>query len=162
MNELGIVDFKDYDNYFKVFYRTAVRAVIKKDNKLYMVHSDRDGYKFPGGGVNEGETIIQALTREVLEEAGLIIKPETVKEFGYVKEIRKSTIEYKTKFVHTSYYYFCEVEDEIYEQRLDDYERKENYHLVLIDPKIALQENSLFKNQNRREKLVLEKLTNIN
>jgi len=54
-----------------------------KDGKLAMVHSKAQNYvKFPGGGIEETEDHPKALIREVLEEVGLNIIPETINEFG--------------------------------------------------------------------------------
>jgi 8-oxo-dGTP pyrophosphatase MutT (NUDIX family) len=51
--------------------RTAVRAVIFRGRDLLMVYSSNVGdYKFPGGGVDAGETHQQTLARELLEECG--------------------------------------------------------------------------------------------
>ena len=51
-----------------------------------MIHSLKyDYYKFPGGGIENGENPVEAMIRETREEAGLVVKPETVKEYGYVR-----------------------------------------------------------------------------
>ena len=43
-----------------------------------------DFYEFPGGGIEKGESFNDALIRETKEDAGLIIKPKSIKKFGYV------------------------------------------------------------------------------
>lgn len=46
-------------------------------------------YKFPGGGMEEGETLEDTLIREMLEETGYKVKPDSIREFLKVKERRK-------------------------------------------------------------------------
>lgn len=54
-------------------YRVAARAVIVKDGQLLLVkEKDDDYFSTPGGGVDYGETMQEALTRELQEETGLI------------------------------------------------------------------------------------------
>jgi ADP-ribose pyrophosphatase YjhB (NUDIX family) len=48
-----------------------VRGIIIKDEKIVLIErvkGDRTYYIFPGGGVEEGETILQALHREMTEK----------------------------------------------------------------------------------------------
>ncbi len=54
--------------------RVAIRAVavLVKDDKVLLVHRTRNGkefWVFPGGGVEEGENVEEAVVREVEEEA---------------------------------------------------------------------------------------------
>lgn len=53
-------------------YRIATRALLVKGDKVLLVREkDDDWWSFPGGGVDYGETIPQALIREVVEELGV-------------------------------------------------------------------------------------------
>jgi len=68
--------------------RGAARAVLLDDNnQVYLLNVSLHGYhKLPGGGIDEGEEIIQALERELMEEVGC--KAEIVAELGTIIEYR--------------------------------------------------------------------------
>lgn len=126
MRELFLIDKKDYKPDGTVGKRPSVRAVIIKDGKLLMIHSLKyDYYKLPGGGIENGETYEEALIREVSEESGCAIKPDTIREFGYVRRISKGQIE--DIFIQDNYYFVCEVEENQSVQNLDDYEADEMF-----------------------------------
>lgn len=72
-----------------------------------------DYYKFPGGGIEEKEDILTALIRETEEETGLVIKENSIKEYGYVYRILKSTQDETVCFIQDNFYYIFDVEDKI-------------------------------------------------
>jgi len=142
MKLLFEIDKKNYDNNGKAFVRPSARAIIIKDNKIYMVHSLLyDYYKFPGGGIEKDESSIDAVIRETKEEAGLIIIKDSIKEYGYVHRKHKSIDPNYEIFDQYNYYYLCDVENNILKQNLDDYEKEEKYTLELIDPKLVINVN---------------------
>jgi len=52
-------------------------AIVLKDGKLLVVKSEYNGqtfYLLPGGGIEEGETILQCAERETREETNIIVK----------------------------------------------------------------------------------------
>ena len=86
MRLLFTMDKKDYDKCTKEFIRNSARGIIIENNKVAMIHSLKyDYYKFPGGGIEKGESIIDALIRETEEEAGLEVIKDTIREYGYKK-----------------------------------------------------------------------------
>ncbi|MGI6174218.1 MAG: NUDIX domain-containing protein [Christensenellales bacterium] len=59
--------------------RNSAKAIVVKDGEILLNRcSSRLGqyYALPGGGQREGETLQEALVREVLEETGLRVRPE--------------------------------------------------------------------------------------
>lgn len=165
MRLLFNIDNKDYKENGKAFIRDSVRSIIIKDNKVAMVYSKRyDYYKFPGGGIEENETHIDALIRETLEEAGLVVIKDSIKEYGYVHRVEKSDQNGIDMFIQDNYYYLCDVNEKVEKQILDDYEAFENFTLVFVDAYKAINTNRYNnhgpKNQNmlEREAKVLELL----
>ena len=109
MRLLFEMDKRDYDNCTHRFVRNSARSIIIRENKIAMIHSlKHDYYKFPGGGIEGEESPISAMIRETREEAGLVIKPDTVKEYGYVHRIQKSDRDATEYFVQDNYYYLCD------------------------------------------------------
>lgn len=54
--------------------RQAARAIIIEGSKILVMHRNNEGNEYftlVGGRVNDGETSLQALEREVMEETGL-------------------------------------------------------------------------------------------
>lgn len=142
MKLLFTIDRKDYDESWAHSKRPSIRAVIFKGDKLAMVYSVRDGYyKFPGGGMEEGEDQRSTLIREVREEVGLNVIPSSIREFGEVVELRKSNIFENTVFEQESFYYFCETEDSVSEQHLDDYEARAGFELRFVTIQDAITAN---------------------
>ena len=78
MRLLFEMDKKDYGNCTHTFSRDSARSIIIKNGKIAMIHSLKyDYYKFPGGGIESGESAADALIREIAEEAGLTVIPDS-------------------------------------------------------------------------------------
>jgi putative (di)nucleoside polyphosphate hydrolase len=63
-------------------YRQAVMAVIvNRENKILIGYSPRDkSYKFPQGGLEDGEDIIPGIQRELMEELNYTLYNEFILE----------------------------------------------------------------------------------
>lgn len=142
MRDLFSLDFKDYNENGTVFSRPSVRAVIIRGDKVLMVHSEKYNYhKFPGGGIEAGETHEAALIREVQEEIGYVVKPETIREFGRVLRRQKDSYDENAIFEQENFYYLCEVEDEPIGTNRDDYEIEEGFAPEWVEPFITGKRN---------------------
>ena len=142
MRLLFEMDRHDYDQCTHSFVRNSARSIIIRDHKAAMIHSLKyNYYKFPGGGIERGESTVDAMIRETREEAGLVVIPGSVREFGYVHRIQRSTGDPMECFVQDNFYYLCDALEEVVSQDLDDYESEEAFVLEFVDPQTAIRTN---------------------
>lgn len=142
MRLLFEMDQKDYENCTHSFARHSARSIIISGGKIAMIHSLKyDYYKFPGGGIEKDESPVAAMVRETREEAGLVVRPETVREYGYVHRIQRSDQDASECFIQDNYYYLCDVKEGRVSQQLDGYEAKEAYALEFVEPEAAIRKN---------------------
>lgn len=132
----------DLDLNGRKLIREAVRGIILKNGRILMIYSKRDGdYRFPGGGVNEGETYEETLLREVKEESGASVT-RILGDFGRVIEYDRPAEKEYDLFRRTSYYYLCEVAEKMGDQALDPYEKESGFTPVWVDIDEAIAQNS--------------------
>lgn len=87
-------------------FRPAVYGIIIENRKI-LLSREWDGYDLPGGGIKLGETINEALMREVKEETGYSVSPGKLVacEESFFKKLSKD------EFVHSILlYYFCSIQ----------------------------------------------------
>lgn len=152
------------ENHMKVKIRQAVRGIIIRDGKLLLVQSNKGDYKFPGGGVEEGESYSSALIREVAEETGYIncvVKDKV----GFIKQRKIDVYDPSLIFQMNSHYYLCELTDhDQIRQQLDEYELLQDFSpkWVSIDEAIVQNEKNTKETERNdwvfREILVLKEL----
>lgn len=70
--------------------REAARAVLLDTaGRVYLMHTTKHGYhQLPGGGIDEGEAVVDALQRELLEELGCTAG--VAEDLGTIPEYRKT------------------------------------------------------------------------
>ena len=134
MKELFSIDTHDYNPDGPVFRRPSARAIIERDGKVLVMHSRKfDYYKFPGGGIEQGETPEEALVREVREESGYTVKPETIEEYGSVLRRNRDGKDPEGIFEQQNFYYFCEIGDERVPIVQEEYEIEEGFEPVWVE-----------------------------
>lgn len=142
MRVLFEMDKQDYADCTHNFVRNSARSIIIREKKVAMIHSLKyDYYKFPGGGIEGDESPVATMIRETREEAGLVVKPETVVDYGYVHRVQRSDNDPSECFVQDNFYYLCDVEKDTVSQCLDAYEADENCVLEFVFPDVVLQKN---------------------
>lgn len=78
----------------------GVRAVVENQQGeiLLVRHTYVEGWHLPGGGVERGETLAQAITKEVLQEAAIELSAPP-RQFHTYKNPRTSRFDHLTLFV---------------------------------------------------------------
>lgn len=146
MRILATFDAKDYQDTVGVYEKYSVRGIVMRDGKLAMQCS-RDGeYKIPGGGMEQGESCIQALVREIKEETGLYVIADAVTEIGEIVEMRRDIFDPAKKYICHSLFYYCEVEKNRQDAlKLTDSEKAKGYELKWAKPEEIYQRNILIE-----------------
>lgn len=158
MKELFRIDLHDYEEGFTVSRRPSSRGIIIKDGKIALVYSTKEKYyKFPGGGFKDGEDMKAALIREVREEAGLIVLPETIKEFGSVMRRQKSNYLPDTVFEQENFYFFCDTEEAVIPQELDGYEADAGFVLHMTDIDEAIKANDIYHSDDIFDEIMIKR-----
>lgn len=121
--------------------RDAARGIIfnNKNELLFIYSSYYNDVSFPGGGVEDGETLVSTLFRECLEEVGAVI--DTHKDFYKIVEKRVNGISREDCNIFTSYYYICTYK-ELVEPSLLDYEKELGYKTVWMSIEDAIKLNT--------------------
>lgn len=125
----------------QVITREAVRAVAVDDlGRILLLHSRVGGdYKFPGGGVEEGEDPRAALARELDEECGSDLLAMGELLVSVVE--RRAAREAPAVFQMRSRYYQVAVGTTHRTQRLEEYEAALGLRPVWVSPAAAIAAN---------------------
>lgn len=131
-------------------FKKRVRAIIMQGGNLITLKRVKENetyWVFPGGGVEEGESLDEALKREIMEELGVEI------------EIGDLVFEYHFKTDHQDddeYFYICRITGgELGSGQGPEYQPDSHYHGT---HEIALLSLNQVKNMDLRPKEMKERL----
>ena len=152
---LKTYDRKDYELSGRRYTRKCSRGIIVNSHYEYaMLYSSKyKFYSFPGGSIEGNETLLEALIREIKEETGLIVNPESILEYGLVVEIRRDIKVKNGIYEKHDYYFTCDVGNDISELNMTKEEIESQYKLEYIDLNNAIQIN---KSQSLIEQKYME------
>ena len=111
------------------------RAIIINSNNEILLGFCNNTYQFPGGFLEDNETLIEGLKREILEETGILLNDKEI-----IKQI--CTIEYLNKnyprkdnnrLTKFSYYYVVtDKKVNLNNTNYDEWEKKNNFKLKYV------------------------------
>ena len=52
----------------------SAAGLVQRGGEVLLIQNPRRGWEFPGGMVEQGESVIEALKREIMEETGVAVK----------------------------------------------------------------------------------------
>lgn len=119
-------------NAHKTFSKTCVgcRGIVIKNFRMLISHEvNTDYYLFPGGGLEENETLEECCVREVCEETGYIVKTNC--HFLTMNE-------YYEEYKYVSHYFICDIIGKS-EQNLTASEMKRGLFPEWVDPDTMLE-----------------------
>lgn len=142
-----------------------VKALIINSNDEILLGYSNKTYQFPGGHVEEGESLTEALEREIKEETGIELDLKDIKPYKkltyYSKNYRNSGVNRQNDI----YYFIVHTDLEPNENNinLDEYEKEYNYttkRIKLSDLEKVL--NNSIKDNPINEIIVEEMMSAIN
>jgi len=143
----------------KSFNRKATRAIVLNGDNILLLYTKRyHDYSLPGGGIDEGESAIDGLIRELKEETGAHNVQDIV-EFGLYEEYRPW---HKQGFdiVHMqSYCYSCTIDDELLAPELESHEIDNGMHPVWMNIHQAIRHNEETIAKSTKKGLSIERET---
>lgn len=140
MKKILVMDERNYDDGLGEICRIAIRGIIFIDGKLLMIENSAGECKLPGGGIEQGENDCQALIREVKEETGYDVVPESIKPFGEIEEKRLSIHE-PLIWHQINRLYFCNVYPVQGGYKYSENEKIQRFHQVLYTIEEALEKS---------------------
>ena len=144
MRILKTIDKGDYTSDMPAYAKYTVRGVIIREGKIAVQQSKAGDYKILGGGVEQGEGLADALLREVQEESGLIVIPESIRHIGEIVEKRRDLFDSSMIYLCHSFFFFCDAKERLEAMHMTASEQEKGFHLVWVTPEEMIKGNEPF------------------
>ncbi|MCA1776666.1 MAG: NUDIX domain-containing protein [Loktanella sp.] len=148
--------------------RRAARGIVLRETSVLLLFTERyNDFSFPGGGVDQGEDLIDGLRRELEEETGAS-NVRVRRDFGYIEELRPHWQPEFPLMNMTSHFYFCDIDPELRATKMEDYETANGMRPVWVNLEDAITHNRGVMHRReasmglsiQRETFMLEEIVN--
>lgn len=125
-----------------------VKALIINSNNEILLCEDFDTIQYPGGHLEEGETLSSGLIREIKEETGIVLKGDFEPFFTIKYFLKDYPVIGNNRSLEIYYFYvFTDQRYDLDNINLDDQERKGDFKRYYI----SLKEFDKFLDKNMRK-----------
>lgn len=146
--QLHVLKHIEPEPHHRVGERLATRAVVLKGQDILLLYTQRyDDYSLPGGGVEPGESLEQALKRELTEETGAQ-QIEIIEYLGAFDEYRPWYKQQLDVLFMRSHCYLCQIADELSVPRLESHEIANGMSVVWVNIFTAIEHNKALMASN--------------
>lgn len=127
----------NYDNLtLEEIDEVVIRAkglIINSKNEITLGYSNKT-YQFPGGHLEDGETLSDCLLREIKEETGIEIKNAEIKPFEKITHYSKNYRESGKNRQNEIYYFIIKTDDtfNMNNSKLDEMEQEGNFTVKVL------------------------------
>ncbi len=126
-NNLELKDINEF------IYRP--RAIMINSNREILLGFCNNTYQFPGGFLEDNETLIEGLKREILEETGILLNDnEIIKQICTIEYLNKNfPRKDNNRLTEFSYYYVVtDKKVNLNNTSYDEWEKKNNFKLKYV------------------------------
>ena len=141
------------------FTRKTARAIVLKGENILLLYTKRyHDFSLPGGGIDEGESKIEGLTRELKEETGAH-SVKNIKEFGLYEEFRP-WYKNNASIIHIlSFCYTCTISDQLTKPNLEPHEVENGMYAIWINIHEAIAHNEQTIKNSAKKGMSIERET---
>ena len=124
-----------------ILTRRAARGIVLRERSILLLFTERyNDFSFPGGGVAEGEDLIDGLCRELEEETGAS-NIRVQRDYGYVEELRPHWQPGFDLMQMTSHFYVCDIDPDLRATKMEHYETANGMRPVWVNLDEAIAHN---------------------
>ncbi|MFN4185934.1 MAG: NUDIX hydrolase, partial [Hyphomonas sp.] len=124
-----------------ILTRRAARGIVMRETSILLLFTERyNDFSFPGGGVTEGEDLIDGLRRELEEETGAS-NVRVQRDYGYIEELRPHWQPGFDLMHMTSHFFFCDIDPNLRATKMEHYETANGMRPVWVRLDEALAQN---------------------